>query len=457
MPSDIKPVEEKKEPVLTKNGEKKWLIIKEKKVFDDTRPPQEIVKNPEEENYKTETTFELRDPSLWECLKCGCVLQSNPEPPIECFKNRGGCGRTTKFKPVTKSIKDDIWKLPIWEDVEVDGILLYQEIHDLIKNLIVFPREIHYKLFALWIISTWKRENWDAVGFPVFRGIISSGKTRALNIIAELGYRVVSASSATFPAIATLSHYWDVTLTIDEADNRLNPKHEKGSELLDFIKQSYKKGSVYVVSDIDNREEVIARKNFGFKAFAGEKTFNPALVSRGIDIFMEKRDPPCSKMKYMVLDFEQLRTRLLNYKYKTDAPPDLGENFELKGRLREVYESIIRTGMHLGQKVDDIIRFAKETEEEEQEELKTSIQHDILEIIKARSENHTLDDAPEIVYVKDIVDGINWDGEKRASQKLGYILKNMGLKKHRRRDGVVVPLTGTNSHRLKYLYRRYEV
>ena len=434
----IKEVIEKQEPVITKDYEKKWLIIRQGK--NDTKPH-----------------FRLEAPSLWRCKKCGTIIASNPEIPKFCSKENGGCGKQTVFEQLTKNIKDDIWILPTWEDVDYGQSLLYQDMLDLIKTLIVFPRDIHYKIFALWIISTWKSECFDAVGFLVFRGIISSGKTRGLNIIKQLGYRAVSASSATFPAIATLSHYWGVTLTIDEADNRLNPKHERGSELLDFVKQSYKKGSMYIVSDIDHKDEVIARSNFGFKAFAGEKTFNPALVSRGIDIFMEKSDPLIPKMKFVTLDFELLRTRLLNYKYKTNDPPELDENYILKGRLREVYESIIRTGMHLGIDTKDIVEFAIEREEEEKEELRSSIQHDILDVIKVRVENRTLDDAPEIIYMNDIVDGIGWSGEKRANQKLGYIVKNMGLKTTRRRDGTVIPLTGVNSHRLGYLYRRYGV
>jgi len=451
----IQPVEEVTEPVITEKGERKWLKITEKKYYPaEPRPVKEMIEEPREPETKTE--FELKEPCLWQCARCGCVIKSNPEPPIECFKEQGGCGRTTKFRMITKPI-NEIWKLPIWKDEEVDGFGLYQDIYELIKQLVIFPREMHYKVITLWIISTWKRECFDSVGFPVFRGIIGSGKTRALNIIAELGYRVVSASSATFPAIATLSHYHNVTLTIDEADNRLQPKYEKGSELLDFVKQSYKRGSKYVISDVDHVGEVIARNNFGFKAFAGEKSFNPALVSRGIDIFMEKGDPPVPKMKYMEIDFEKIRTQLLNYKYKTDDPPDLGEGFILKGRLREVYESIIRTAMHIGQTTDDIIEFALEVEKEEQEEMRASIQHDILLVIKGHSENQTLDDAPEQIFVKDIVDGIGWSGENRATQKLGYILKNMGLKKVRRMNGTVILLTGSNSKRLGYLYRRYGV
>jgi len=456
MVDNIKPIEVTREPVLTTNGDKKWLIVKEEKVFpvDENKTIKEIVK--EDREAEAKNVFQLMDPNLWQCNKCGNVMHANPDAPVFCPQDQGGCNRASTFKRVTKPI-NNVWVLPIWEDIDYEGMLLYQDMYNLIKNLIVFPQEIHYKIFTLWIISTWKADCFDAVGFPVFRGIISSGKTRALNIIRELGYRVVSASSATFPAIATLSHYWNVTLTIDEADNRLNPKYERGSELLDFVKQSYKQGSMYVVSDMDHKDQVIARNNFGFKAFAGEKTFNSALVSRGIDIFMEKSDPPCQKMKYLVLDFEKLRTRLLNYKYKTGCPPDLGEDFVLKGRLREVYESIIRVAIHLGQETNDIIEFAKQKEKEEEEDLKTSIQHDIMLAMLRSSENETLDDAPEMVYVKDLVDAIGWGDEKRATQKLGYILKNMGLKTVRRKDGTVIPFTGSNEHRIKYLYNRYKV
>jgi len=450
----IKEVKEIKEPVIF-NGEPCWLFIKEREVAQDSgRDVKDVVTDPLPP--KTETVFYTKKQGLWKCQRCNCIIESNPGEPAVCYEEQGGCGRTATFKALTGIIKTDIWKLPVWEESEVDPFEIYDTIINVMHELVIFPEEILYKIFTLWIISTWKQECWETVGFPVFRGIIGSGKTRALNVIQALAYRSVPAAIVSFSALSRLSEYWNISITIDEANNRLNPRNESGAQLLDFIKQSYKKGSVYISSDLNNQKEVIATHNFGFKAFAGEKSFDPALVSRGIDVFMEKSIPPAAKMEYLEEELAIIRSMLLNYKYKTGDPPDLGRSFILTGRTREVYESIIATGKHIGQEVDDVIKFAQEKEKDAEEELQGTIQYEVLRVIKNYRECATLDDAPDDIKVTDICEGLGWE-DKKDKQKLGYILKNMGLKTKHKSIGKVLSLGRENGKRLGYLYRRYKL
>jgi len=453
--NDIKLEDSLLEPVLN-NNEPKWLIIKTK-IKQQTNQDKKLIENGKLES-EYEVIFDLKEPGMWQCNKCANVVQNLKGQPEYCTQESGGCNRTSTFTQITKQIKEEIWKLPVWKEQQVNTLDIYDSMNDLVRDFVVFPEEIHYKIFNLWIISTWKLGCWETVGFPVFRGIMGSGKTRALNIIRELAYRSVPASSATFAAVARLSHHWHVTLTIDEANNRLNKRTERGAELLDFVKQSYKVGSKYISADMNNQEEVVVSNNFGFKSFAGERSFDPALVNRGIDFFMEKAIPPTSKIEYSSEEFDRLRTMLLNYRYKTSDPPDLGENYILKGRTREVYESIIATGIHIGVEIDDVIGFAQEKEKEEEDDLQGTIQHEILKIIKNNyQENETLDDSPEEIEISRIAEDLGWT-EKKDKQKLGYILKNLGLKRKHKTTGSVLSLTDrSNNRRLGYLYRRYKV
>lgn len=449
------------EPVLNDN-EPKWLIIYKKHEMVQNDDEMLSMLNGARDNRSYDMKFNLEKQGLWICTKCGAIIQNIEGQPTECWEKQGGCGRTTSFKVKTKRVPIGVWRIPIWKDGDVDVYDLYDSMNVLMHDLVVFPEEIHYKIIILWILSTWKLDCWETVGFPVFRGIIGSGKTRALNIIDQLAYRNVACSSATFSAIARLSHYWHVSLTIDEANNKLNKRTERGAELLDFIKQSYKKGSKYISSDLNDQEEVRATNNFGFKAFAGERSFDPALVSRGIDIFMEKSNPIGKKLEYFKDDFDRVRSMLLDYRYKISDPPDLGEEFELNGRTREVYESIIATGRHMGQDVDDVIEFAKMKEAEAEEDLQGTIESEILQIIKNKSEdakNKTLEnyDAPEKVFLNDICEILGWT-ETKQKQRIGYILKNMDIKTKRTREGRTISIIDrTNSKRLGYLYRRYKV
>lgn len=459
------PIVEFTEPVYIEDGTKKWLsvkkfLLKEAITQDGSKKAKEIILADQRGDILdvVTTTFTLRDESIWQCNRCGALIRSNPKEPTICYEEQGGCNRASSFRVITKAVREDYWKLPIWTEIkDLDIYELYDSIKGLLEDLVVLPETIHYKILALWIISTWKRESWETVGFPVFRGIIGSGKTRVLNVIQELSYRCVPCATATFSALGRLSHFYNVSITVDEANSQLNPRTESGAQLLNFIKQSYKKGSKYVLADTDDPEECKAISNFGFKAFAGEKSFNPALVSRGIDIFMEKADPIGRKLQYYKDEFDRIRTMLLNYRYNVSDPEDLGENFILTGRTREVYESIIATGNHIGQKTDDVIEFAQLCETEAEEELQGSIEYEILLFIKGCQEHIGLDDAPEVVLFNDLADSIGW-GDPKQKQKLGYVLKNIGLTTKRTRVGRAISLTDRkNARHISYLYRRYKV
>jgi hypothetical protein len=434
------------EPVLDENNKACWLIcIRNKKVSktDITKPIEEIIK--ENKTLEEEKIFELKPMGLFKCRN----------------EKYGGCGRTSSFDVITKTINPDLWRLPKWKDIsndEIDMLGLYDDLYKLTKRCLIFIEEIQYKIFILWIISTWKTGIWDTVSFLVFLGLINSGKSRALDFIRETGYRMIHSSGVTFPAMVRATHYYNAGILLDEVQNKLNPHDEKGREYINFIKPSYRKGSKYIVADKEDQEKIISYNNFGFKAFAGEKRFDLGLMDRGIIFEMEQDYPEISNFKEIESDFENIKTRLLNYRYKLNNPETL-DNGRLKGRTREIFECIISTGIHIGLEVEDIFNYAKQLEEEKLEEFIDTVEWNILQAIKDYECNVTLGDAPEEMKYSDIISAIKWDGVERAGQKLGYIFKNkLGLKTKRKTEGTVLLLNHPkNLRKLKYLYRRYKI
>lgn len=363
-----------------------------------------------------------------------------------------------------EEINPDLWKIPEWKDIppeELDMKKLFEDTLSLIKKLVVFQKEIEYKIYVLWIFSTWKLEAWDTVGFPVFIGMPDSGKTRALRIIHKLAYRTLKASGTTQAVIPRLCHYYNITLLIDEAHAKLNPRTESGARLLEFVKDSYKKGAVYIVSDNNDQQKVIVTRNFGFKAFAGEKSFNPSLLTRSLPFWMDKAEPEIAKLSYVEEELGRIQTALLNYRFKTDNPPDLGNNFELRGRVREIFESIIATGKHIGIPVDDIIEYARNRVKEEFEALKDTPQYEILTILKKGEETPFSENEINRISTDTILIELGWFNENskealRNRQKLGYIFKDMGLKTKVEKDGRFL-YYNENEDRLKQLYRRFKL
>lgn len=460
------------EPVLDDDGKPVWLSVK-REFISDGRDIKEIIKK--DEKLKVKKIFEIKQQGIWQCQKCGCLIQSNPDPPMECYEEQGGCGRTPSFKAITKIINADLWKLPYWVDIQKENLdfkKTYNEIIKIMKKLLVLPEEMHYKIISLWIISTWKSGYWNTVAFPIFRGEYNTGKTTALDFICELGYRMIHSAGTTFPAMVRATHFHNAGLCIDEASDRLNPKYETGREMLNFVKPSYRKGSLYTIADRENPEEMICYKNFGFKAFAGEKNFDPALLSRSIDILMQEEIPEIPNIKYVQEELDEIQIQLLNYRYKTDEPPDLGIDFCLKGRLREIFESIIATGKHIGIDVEDVKDFALNIKKEREEELQDTLEFDILSAIEKLSNIDTQSkitgetDAPEDLEYKSILkemfpkyDDMENEQRKQKAASLGYSIKNrLHLKKKRMGKGTVLILNDKkNQKRLNYLYKKYKV
>lgn len=446
-----------KEPVFIKNTnilKPMWLHIKQKNIVNSDRSLKESIEDPLSPIKKI--TFALEEQGQYQCNKCGGILKDCLEKPTYCLH----CERESSFVVITKPIFEDaLWKLPIWEDLELDMLDCYQNLYDLIKKCVVFPEEMHYKLFTLWIISTYKTGCWETVPYLIFRGLISSGKTRALELGRELGYRLIHAVGISFPAMVRASHFFGAGILIDEIDNKIDHRTESGRDMLDFLKPGYRYGSKYIVADKEDQEKMKVYNNYGFKAFAGESGgYDNAMFSRSIVFHMEQDFPEVAELIYVRDDINKIKTMLLNYRYKTNNPPDLGEKFILKGRNREVFSAIIATGMHIGQKVDDVIEYAIAIEKEKEEEFRNTIEWDILTAIKNYSCNETLDDAPEEMKLSDITSAIGWDEMKRAGQKLGYMFKKLGLKTKRKRDGTTLLLNeAKNERKLKYLYKRYKI
>ena len=418
---------------------------------------EEAVKNPLPP--ETELIIEIKDSDLWQCKKCYGIIQSEKKP-YYCTE----CKRETDLERITDHINPDLWKIPQWEDIPIDDLDMQNtllDIQHLIQQCLVlpeYPTDIQYKLLALWIIASWKAECWDAVPFLIFRGLIESGKTRGLNLLKELGYRMMHTSGVTFPAMVRATHFYCAGILLDEIDNKIDRRTELGRAMIDFLKPSYAKGSVYTVADKEDQSQIITYKNFGFKAFAGERGgYDQAIFSRSIDFKMEQDFPEITELKTIQNELNHLQTILLNYRYKTNNPPELSEEIKLTGRTREIYSCLIRTAMHIGIQYDDILEFIEQAEREKQEEVENSDEYQILKIIKNHEQQPTLDDSPETISYSDIAEELGWDPEKR--QKLGYVFKKkLILKTKRRNQGSVVLLNDPkNIRKLKSLYRRFKL
>ena len=451
------------EPVLNEKKEPCWLIFKGTEMISNKTTKTSIKEIIAKDDLLEEKKIFILEPEgKWECNKCGAITNFVGDgKPIICPE----CDRTSDFKEITPVITGDVenlWKLTIWMDIakeDLNMLEVFDNLVELLKKCIILPGEEYYTIFALWIVASYHIDIFESVGWLQFVGIHDSGKTRAIDIISELGYRMVhGGSGVTFPAMVRASHFYKTGILLDQAEKKLSETTETGREMLGFILPSYRRRSKYVVADKEDPKKTIAYNNFGMKAFASERGFNEALTSRCIQFQMDRDFPEIAKLSTVQQEFNDIQTKLLNYKYKFDTPASLENNIVLRGRIREIFEPILTVGKHIGVDISKIIEFAKDMEKDKEDELQSTVEWSILKAIKGSQENEKLFDAPEEISFEDICGTIDWEYPKK-SQKLGYIFnKKLLLKTKRKANGTVLLLGNEkNQRRLKALYRRYKV
>lgn len=451
------------EPILNDDSPK-WLIVEEQLIQPDKIKVKDALE--EEQIYDREVVFQIEDPDKWKCNKCGCIIKSSDQPMF-CPKDEGGCNRASVFKRHTGKINTKRWKLPHWIDIpreDIDMMAVFVDLKKLLASCIIFPDDIYYDIFALWIIASYKRGSFNAISFLMFIGLIESGKTRGLDLLRELGYQMIHTLGVTFPAMCRYTNNYHAGILIDEIDNKTDRRTEDGRRYLDFLKPSYRRGSIYATADKEDQEGTKEYDTYGFKAFAGERGGGDyAFLSRCIIFKMEQGEPEIPELEYIQDDLDKMQNILINYRYKFSNPEPLPIDFPLKGRDREIFGCIIQTAQHIGMEYDHIIDFIKERKQEIIDDMQDTNEYIILKAIYNAETKETLIDAPEILPYSDIADACGWDtgtdADKKKRQRIGFILhKKFHLKTKRKGNGTVLLLNNEkNKRKLKNYYKRYRI
>ena len=454
------------EPVIC-DDKPTWLQIRTREIYHvvSGRSAKKTAEEPLDP--EIDVAFSMKPQGLWKCKKCGAVIESNPEEPFECYDYQGGCGRKSSFEVVTGKINIKRWKLPHWKDIpqeDISMITTFDDLKDILKRCIVFPEVIYYDIFALWIVASYKRESFNAISFLMFVGLVESGKSRGLELLRELGYQMIHTLGVTFPAMCRYTDNYHAGILIDEIDNKTDKRTEDGRRYLDFLKPSYRRGSIYATADKENQKDTMEYDTYGFKAFAGERGGSDyAFLSRCIIFKMEQEDPEVPELEYVQDELDEIQNILLNYRYKFNNPIRLPIDFPLKGRDREIFGCLIQTAQHIGMEYDHIIDFIKERKQEIIEDLQETNEYIILKAIYGTETKETLIDAPEVLSYADIAEDCGWDTgteeDKKKRQRIGYILhKKFHLKTKRMGHGTALLLNDEkNKRKLKNYYKRYRI
>ncbi|RLC79284.1 MAG: hypothetical protein DRJ03_23775 [Chloroflexi bacterium] len=392
-------------------------------------------------------------PDLHICKYCGKIEQY-PDDERPC----ANCGRLGLSRLTPKTFPEPWYPYPFprkidpWTDI-------YLQVEEILRQTIYYDKEIYYKIHALWIIATYLVNLFDTVPYLQFIGPVQSGKTKALEVTALLSYRGVLLSSVSPAALCRMIDHYKITPCVDQAERIFDQKRDYGIENYNIWTSGYRRNQYYVRASQENTEEVELKRVFGFKALASTRTFDEAIAGRSIIIKMKEGYPAVDNPKFLMEDIQRVRMQLLYMRLFAKGMIDSHiykiNDYDIKGRLKEIYLPIIAVADFFQLDLDDLVKFIEKDGIEKLRELQESLEGRIVaaikEIIDEDIGQEALSGEKVWIPIKDIAEKVD-----EHPRKVGLKLKVLDIRRTRTREGVVIDLAlKENQEQLKYLFRKY--
>ena len=387
------------------------------------------------------------------CKKCGGVDVYNTDD--EYCKS---CERATRFEIITPPPYEEPWlPYPHPEIIQTDLDLVGEKINEILHKTLVMRDDDEYEILTTWVVASYRQQDWQSFPYLQFIGAISSGKTRALEILSMLSYRGVLYATISPAALCREIEKWKITPFIDQAEFNFDRSSESGRENYSIWMCGYRKGQKYVRAKNDNDDDVIRRDVSGFKALASNRVFDEALSSRSIAFFMREGIPEIKDLNNNILEqIQKIRAKLIYLHLLPKTPfNNTNEIEKLEGRLREIYTPLIITTEYLGWNTDTIIDFAKRDSVKKLKEMQETKEGQILQAIKEMIDEGrggtNLQGETTRILVKDIAEQTGLD-----SRTIGFRLRALDVERKHCKEGSYVDITDDKTwEQLQYLFRKY--
>jgi hypothetical protein len=330
------------------------------------------------------------------------------------------------------------WALPSKAEPYESEEALYQDVRRCIGEHLDLREEEAYDVLAGWVLSSWLIEKWRTVPYLQLFGPFESGKTRALEILAELTYRGWLAAYTTAANIYRIVEDWHPTLFLDEAE-----VYGDRNEITALLNAGYRRGQLVPrqVKTDEGKFETELYDVFSLKALASTKTFKRTLVSRCITFRMTQK----TREVKLLIDEEQtrkLRNQLLAFRFQ-NSNRELEEKMPLEElarnlkspRLAELFYPLV-TVAPTSETTQKIISYAKQMQRSRIEELALSEEARVLSAILCCYDSAEIKNGKiSVQNVKDALNETLDPHEWRDSRHVGKIISKLGFDRCRVDDG----------------------
>lgn len=166
----------------------------------------------------------------------------------------------------------------------------YHLVFTALRQHLDFKDERYFPCIACWTLGTYFYRIFPAFPYLHFNGVIKSGKTKALQLLAHLAFNGEHITSASSPAsVVRLIDTSGITCCLDEAENLWNASSEYSATMQDILRSGYKRGVFVTKCEPEGNKgkfKVLRLDPYSPKALSGIQGLEDALASRCIPIPM---------------------------------------------------------------------------------------------------------------------------------------------------------------------------
>lgn len=323
---------------------------------------------------------------------------------------------------------------------------VFLKIKQVLKSFWFNDLESNYDLVALYIILSYFHNLFSSIPYLLFSGIMGSGKSTILNLIAELSFNGLLVVDPSVSSIFRQVNSLQCTLVLDEQENVASAKDDNA--WFPIIKSGYKKGAVVTRQSQKDINVTERFHTYGPKVIGNINGLDEVTGSRSIPISSSNMPKGAEgKLKWQDIkdcnEFQQIRDMLhCLYMQHAEAVSKVAfaptkEELEYSKRDRELYHPIfvISNLIESSDKSIGLLSNIKGNidQKNEQRSLNKSsnkevvLKNALIQLIKENGDGHVIHTYDLQVYLNSFYDvNQQWDEDgwlKKTLTSLGVIRK----------------------------------
>lgn len=334
----------------------------------------------EDKTIKTRTLIPGLIHLVKESEKVGYLLQNSGNFYIdESFTGEDGVTYKPKSDLPIHYCGPDILE----ESREIDYSFLLNDVIKFIKKYLELPKGSGYLILGLWVFYSYLLEKFDTTPILYFYGVYETGKSRAGEVLKELGFRCEMITSPTEAVLFRGADYFKGTLIVDQVKIWGS---EGNKDIATLIKARYKRGLVVPRINLNKsgEDQIEYFDTFGPMVICTDETMPKDIESRCIVFQMRKNNNPGVEGPIDKELAKSIRNKLIVFRANL-ADKELKELESIsRRRLNEILYPLYQILMEVApEREDEFKLIVKEIEQRKESEEGLSLEADIVnEIVK---------------------------------------------------------------------------